>query len=580
MVKRKLEGATGLQKPVQQGFIHMSGEMENQLTEFISLACYSAERLHGISGVPHSVIEKMLSIANKVLNIHIENLETIIYRHASQNVLTFSGLIIQNPPIPLVKVQSRLFRIAKGSGKKKQFNFEYTKRFLNIFPNLMSKSYMFEYENAISEILSIWRCDGELDNLLYIDMLRTNDGGLSFLIADLERVVIDIDEYVNSNFYLEKGESFKRRDDRIKNTNHKINSTLGSLHKKIMILRDCEKVEDRLTKGKISIMRKYLLENARPFPADTYMFILVESIAACLSRTWELVKTLPIIKIDEEDLFISFETGCDKLIEQLKNILNILLENTCNSEPLEEKEFENVNDEIVYVVRSILHEISKWNRAFLGCYDSQYFSQHERKNINKVRHSILFYDIKGSTKHLEALDKQFSISFMSDYDLWFNKITAIPKNWGILFGAGISSRNECAGDKLSCYFCHSNAPIYSAGVALHHLKMLNKVCKKLFTYQLRAGVGEGSVYFSGEQEHTLVINYIAHNIEKLCDIEIPSDFIGSCVLVLEDFIDEHPQWKEYCTDCVIPVGEKKAILIDVSEIPGQIADRIMKSVSD
>ena len=82
--------------------------MENQLTEFVGLACYCAEQL-GITDLPQRAIEKMVVVAVRAMDIHIENVDTWTYRYGDQSGLAAPGLVVEFPRVTLAALTSKLF---------------------------------------------------------------------------------------------------------------------------------------------------------------------------------------------------------------------------------------------------------------------------------------------------------------------------------------------------------------------------------------------------------------------------------------------------------------------------------------
>ncbi len=554
--------------------------MENQLTEFIALTSFSSERLKGQREVPLGVIEKILSISHNMLNIPIEGMETKIYRRGSVNFMLHDSLVVEKQPISLESLDSKYFDKEK---KPKGTTFSYTETFRKKIDIIVQKSYMLNYENAITELIEIWKNEGGLLNLTFFDLFRIGYGGISFVIGGLEIILDDIYWYARKTLYLDdlsKPDDFRVRQNRLKSTDKKIRNTLVSVFEKIDILKNADKFRLRLGDGIQSLLRKRLLVKTKSFPSNSVFFDIVEALASCLLRVWEIIRYIPIEYSKQMQLFSKTNSSNNTKMNNIIRQLEYILESLWKFKGWSKKQKPDTENLLIEIIEMILTEIKLWNRALLGQYDFNFFSINQRSTTiyDKPRNSIAFYDIKKSSYILNIVKNKSSYPILRQYSQWFKRITAVPKNWAILFGGEISPKEENAGDKLSAYFDSSLSCVRSVAMSMYHLDMLDKISEHPFQFQARAGLGEADVFVAGEQEHSLLINYIAHAIEKLADLDLEKSIPEPYFLVLGDFLREHPQWNSYRykLDEEVEFKEVVAFPILIKDLP----DLIIKNLKE
>ncbi len=545
--------------------------MENQITEFIALTSYTSERLKGEKKVPLGAVEKMLSISRNILNVSIEYMDTKIFRRGSVNLWQPNFLVVERPPLVLESLESRYYdKETTGDGTA----FTYTDRFMNKIDILRTKAYLFQYESTIAELIDIWKTEGGLSNLTFIDMFRNDDGGMSFLIGDLEIIASDIYDYVRKTFYLERPQKPETIERRKQETDKKITDTVGSLKEKIALLKSSGLIKERLGSGIKSILRKNLLARVRTFPPDSILYDLVEGVSSYLLKTWEVIRLLTMEFSRQMKLFPEPGISKSAMLKELESLLISMHE--LKSCALREKV--PADDVLIGTLQKILDEVGLWNRALLGKFDFTYFLAHQRNvmGYESPRSHISFYDIKKSSYILDFLTRNISSPVLRKYHEWFKRITAVPKNWSILFGGKISPKEENAGDKLSAYFDNFSGCMFSTALSMYHLLMLDSISEDPFRFQARAGVGEGDVYFVGDQEHCLLINYLAHAIEKLADLDVDNRQAAPYCLVLESYIKDHSQLNEYRDDrdALVKFKEGKAIPIRLGRCVNEISARL------
>lgn len=550
--------------------------LETQLTEFIALTCYSAERLKGIHKVPLGVLEKIISIVRNTLNIPIEFTETYVYRRGSQNVQQLDMMVARTIPISLEALDSKLFDRERIHDKT---IFNYSQNFICNFEKISKRPYVTEYETSICELIDVWQAPGGLDNLIFIDLLSDQDAGMSQLIGGLEIISNDIYNYSRSVFYIGESRNAESHDvlnKKLKATTKKIEITLAGVREKINILRHSDEIRAKLLGEKPSLLRKKLLTGKIAYTADSTFYEIVEVLTQILENTWELIYSLSAKKEKQMELFGEGQIellDSDNKIQVLNKLLSSFFAATGRSI----KQDYAQEEELFGTIVEILIETNRWCRALLGYYDHKYFNENAHDEHHKPREIVTFYDIKKSTKILEEADRNDSTFILKEFRSWFEKITSIPKNWSILFGGKISSKKENAGDKLSAYFQSSSAAIESASLALFHLRIKDKLSSDPFRFKQRVGVGKGNVYDSGDQEHCLAINYIAHATEKLCDLDLEKEPGEICLLVLQSFLEEYPQWKCFQDEKPVTFEDGIALVLKIDTVPRSILEKLKKA---
>ena len=110
-------------------------------------------------------------------------------------------------------------------------------------------------------------------------------------------------------------------------------------------------------------------------------------------------------------------------------------------------------------------------------------------------------------------------------------------------------------------------------LAIQHLDLYDQVRSPddFFRFQARAGVGDSVVIIAGKQEHSPVINVLAHGINKLSDAKVVS---GCSAMAIKQFVDDHLPGKKYVIGSLLSLPEADAYRLDYSEIAAEFANQL------
>ena len=130
-------------------------------------------------------------------------------------------------------------RYKKSSGRVTRFSV--TERFVDDFPRIIApKEELPKHEACISDLLSIWKLPGRLDNLLYLSL--AGEQSVQDLVGDLELMLRELMEYVRTEIYLPERAIHKRPSVVL----HQIKDTSLALHDKLSILRNGDEFNRRI----------------------------------------------------------------------------------------------------------------------------------------------------------------------------------------------------------------------------------------------------------------------------------------------------------------------------------------------
>lgn len=496
--------------------------MESPLTQFIALASYRAEDITGRPELSETLVEKLLAVTHDILRIRIEGLEVKPSRYGVQSRWRLQTLFVEPQLLDLKRLQSKHFdrvKIPRGHA------FVHTPHFRQSFARLSHKPHIGHFEHALDALLRVSLVPNGLDNLIYLSMACSPDGGLRQVATDIEIMLLDLWQYVRSELYLER----ERRKSRAPVVRERLYRTKSAVHRKIGILRSASATHDRISElGERSTLIQRTLSEAGRLRSDAFFLVLAEKLIQWIIELSDII-------LDESSELPVFQPVA---VKQLKRVL-AQIESAVYREPTPVVAT-NTSDQLGELMDLLTERMHAWLRAIAGHYDEDYFRKHERQDTLTPWHKnvIVCYDLRGNGPRFDRSVEQGSMEAIDDYTDWRERFGAVLRNWAILFDGLILLP---VGDKEITFLPTINAGVNTLALSLEHLEILSEHDRVTGRMGMaaKAGIGIAPVLFTGGQEKSQQMDHMYHAIKAIPDISVPNPPQDSVALALRSFAEEN-----------------------------------------
>lgn len=538
---------------------------ETELAEFVGLTCYLAKDMLGREAVPQGVIEKILDVATKPPHgTHIEGLGKIYRPRGTQSIHRTKKIAIEYS-VTLNSLKSEYFERRREAHATV---FSVTDTFLRELPALSRKSYFTDFEAWIRQLLAIWGTEGRLSNVSYLSLVMSPDRGTHPLVGDLEWMTRYVADYIWFNI-LSKGQKRQNPED----VQQKVLDAYTALREKLSLLQNAPESDQRIRKACKWVAGYRILHQARPFPAGSQLWSIFRWLGDTVLDIAKTILQWPEGKPGREDLFLENERS--QVVTKLRQLVGRFI-NSTRSRPIMLKST-SPSAQLQELFDLAEKQIGLWCRVLTGKYDEKFFRLHEPKeHARLIGRNVVYYDIRKSTEVLTAVREEPLLE--PEYGGWFENVVAIAKNWSIVFGGYVSTTREEAGDKVKAFFERYTNAVNSLALTLHHLDLLDSVRdrSKPFQFRMNAGIGESRVVVAGRQQHSTLISYLAHAINKLADIRVP----GTSALALSEFVEDHADLKKYIIGEQVRFEEGDAHGLDYTSIAKDFCESLLGQTSN
>jgi len=536
--------------------------MENKLTEFIGFACVIADGLNDIrsGALPDGVVQKIIAISKEMLGVHIDGVELALRPRGHTVVQKNPTLEMFSRPRELTELTSKYYT-HDGEG------FHSTEYFRQRLPELVAKKDYFEkFESALTELLKIWRHRGGLAPLVFISLALGKDGGVAPLVADIEHIVVELQQYVRHTFYHGRSTPPARHIVVVERARY----AHASLREKLQTLRVSEDLKEQLRIPFSHSVGQRIQQQLRFFPQDCTLWDIFDVLGQLVRNFGDV-----LLEVEPPDLPL-FQTSQrqQNRVARLHEIAATLLEITRS--PTLNVTGATESEQIVHVAGAFLEKINQWLRALNCDHNETYLSSYFRDETvaKDSKNNIVYYDVRGYTKIQESTLQRQSTAAEQEFGRWLELIRAVVSNWTIVFDGLI---DPAKGDSYIGYFETSSSALDAVGLSLRHIEYSDLIHKasSLPPVRLKAGVGESSSHFVAGQGHSTAVNHIAHLLQDLDKLQTGVNEDESVAFVLESFLEEHQQVNEFVSGPPITFRDGRARRIDHRLIVDQFLKRLI-----
>jgi len=257
-----------------------------------------------------------------------------------------------------------------------------TEAFAKELPTLSRKPILTEYDAWTQQLLAFWRTDGELNNLLYLSLACSDDGGVHALAADIEIMLMELVRHTNRAFEAPSGKARRKTTAPLS----RIKAAEAALRTKLTVLRAAPEIHQRLQTACRSVVGHRVLERARHYPPDCHLWRLVEWLADRLSAVVDLT-----FSIDPELPVLHAAAA-----EELANHVATIYQATMSTPPPPED-----NEGVIgSLIAQVEHKYRQWLRALITKFDMRHYQITNDALAHTTRPHVVCFDISRSSKVL------------------------------------------------------------------------------------------------------------------------------------------------------------------------------------
>lgn len=406
---------------------------ESKITEFIGLACYLANRYYSVKEIPLGPVEKMLSIAKHLFDIDIPNLETVITPRGSQH-LVMPGLIAYQKPLYIRNLPSRYFTIeTRGHSTF----LKPTKEFGDSLNILVGKPYFSDFDSCLHALVELWSVI-KYNGLMLIDMTRLCDGGIRFLVADLENAVTQLLRYIQGGNHIPSALDYRNR----------FENALDAFRDKTKVLQNASDLFSRAEAECRSPRVCSLLHRLTPLHTSSVFFALLQELYNLVS---DVGRSILANSPDTRDRIHNAIKRFNGWSQQKLAISNTPSEN----------------------LEQFLKSLDAWLLALCGLSRPELYLEKSFSAVGGERPAIAATDFRKFTLKLDNIESKFGTIGTREVYEWFGRVRATVRNWWVVFNGALSATGVEEGDAFFACFPTTKQAIHASALAVCHLELLD-----------------------------------------------------------------------------------------------------------
>lgn len=491
---------------------------EGHCCEFIGLLCYLAERGYRRQGVHLGAVEKMIAIAHDHLDVVIPEVESTIGPRGTLNLYRPSTVVAASQSFYLRDIQSRYFWLET---RGRQHFFRLADGFVQNLRLLTARDYYDEYESAGRALVEMWSVIG-YSGLMLIDMLAHGDGGIKFLVADLEFALRNAWGFLSASS--DSGNVARPDEWRLRFEN-----SLDAYRDKIKAIEESALKLELAKASCTSPKAQVLLTRLKPADAVSPLMGVVQ----CL---YEDVKRVGLMIFSSEPP------------EVISGVVRRLRDVVAGGE---EAKIVVGRDDRETAFRMFCEMAERWFRALAGRSRVDEAASRTIANVQGARVYSAVCDIRGFSTRLRESERQHG-SLMEPVSVeWFRRICAIVRGWWLLFGGTLSNTAIQEGDLFFASFKHGWQAIEASALAVSHLQMLQRYADESTSYEVKVAVGRGepTVSYDGVDLST-VGNRLFHMTKRLAERKDLARNAGSILLGHVSLFEDNLTMKAHITEAI------------------------------
>lgn len=408
---------------------------ESAITEFVGLATHAAQVYYHAPELPLGVLEKMLSVAKHLMRVDLPNMDTVITQRGSQNLIIPEGLVAYQEPLYLRNLKSGYFQQERRGqntfikpGKRFQTHGEWA--------SLTGKPYFPQIESATRALVEIWN-SVKFEGLMLVDMCRKNDGGLTFLTADLEIAILRV------RWFLAEPEGLRSQP---RDYRGEFENALDAFRDKHKILVKARELLEKASGECPGLAAQSLLASVIPLPSDSIFMKMLDELYKVVCEGGRAIF----------DAAPNAMTGLTNAVQRM----------SCMSQ--EQKFTERGTPE------AFLTRIYYWLLALSGVSKPDLYTKNAFAVVGGDRPVVAACDLRDFTSKLNTAESRGGTIGKPEICEWFSRVRAVVRNWWLAFGGTLSRTGVEEGDSFFACFQTVGQAVVASAWAVSHLDLLDK----------------------------------------------------------------------------------------------------------